>query len=83
MPTTLSDVPHLIEDGTHAAYERDPRIDGRACHFGDGGGARGGIDRNDIGEGATGVDPDPVSCQAGGLRHARVNSKMGKNQRKS
>ena len=48
-----------LEDRLDAAHQPDRRIGGRARHLGDPHGARAAIDRNDIGEGAAGVDADP------------------------
>ena len=47
------------QDRTHAAYEADRWIGRRARDLGDAHGARAAIDRNDIGEGAAGIDADP------------------------
>ena len=48
-----------VEDRAHAAHEADGRISWRARNLGDAHGARAAIDRNDIGEGAAGIDADP------------------------
>ena len=58
-----------VEDGADAAHQRNAGIGRRARHLGDGDGARGGIDRNDIGKRAAGVDADPVTRLACGLCH--------------
>ncbi len=49
----------FVEDRAHAAYEADRWISRRAHNLGDAHGARAAIDRNDIGEGAAGIDADP------------------------
>src|SRR5262249_36679169 len=48
-----------LEDRAHAAHEADRWIGRRARNLGDAHGARAAIDRNDIGEGAAGIDADP------------------------
>ena len=76
-PATLAGrAADLLEDGADAAHQRDAGIGRRAGDLGDGDGARGGIDRNDIGEGAAGVDADPVTRLACGLCHGSPRRPM-------
>jgi hypothetical protein len=54
------------EDRLHAADQADGGIGRRARHLGDAHRARAAINRNDIGEGAAGVDADPEPRLPGG-----------------
>ena len=69
-PATSSGVPPAASRiALHAAHQPDRRIGGRARHLGDAHGARAAIDRNDIGEGAAGVDADPQTRLPGRRCH--------------
>ena len=57
------------EDRVDAAHQADGGIGGRAGDLGDPHRAGAAIDRNDIGEGAAGIDADPQPGLSGRCRH--------------
>ena len=65
---------HVVEDLVHATHKPDRRIGRRARDLGDAHRAGPGIDRDDVGKGAAGVDADAKARRAVRLKSCRLTA---------